>query len=285
VGGPIDVFDGKEWHMALIERLFVACLVMAQATSGMADDETASGGTKVFATPQEVFEAFREAGTKHDWRTVFLCLTPERRDDHVFETWFQCQENIDNANVAKVLKKYGVEENAFQAEYFKLYQEKHGVDLAKLEREYEKKKEQAVSAYLKKHPQTGKEAVAVPTSELAGIEEPPDDEELVRKAAIGLISDKIGFFADAANALSERSEERPAFGELKAVRIQGDKATGRADQSGNYHYEKKPGKMEIKKADPPVPMIFHFQKLRGSWLIGQQEVVDTGLPKIDAAKH
>src|SRR6476619_640482 len=74
---------------------------------GLAQNPTTQKPTpeapKNYSSPNAVFEAYREACAKGDTRTTFLCLTPELRDEEVFEAYFACNLKDDSPKVVAVL--------------------------------------------------------------------------------------------------------------------------------------------------------------------------------------
>lgn len=228
---------------------------------------------KVYPSPGAVFEAYREAREKQDYRTVFFCLTPESREPAVFEAWFAANMHLNQPKMLAVLEKFGVEEKVINAEYFKCFREKHGVDIDKLIAEHEKAHKKAPKSPEKEKTATPP-GIAVPSPFPEGRQVdpgpplPPTDQDLLRKVLLARISDKAGFFAAVENVLANR-EWDSNFSKLENLTIQGNTATGCA-HTVIFCLTAAPGKQE-KKVGSVVKEAFNFRKWKGSWLIHMGE--------------
>ncbi len=129
------------------------------------------------------------------------------------------------------------------------------------------KYKKAVADYRKSHPPKPGEEHVLPNSDEVNVgPEPKQDEALLFQAVGGLIADKPGFFEAAQNVFVKPDVAAKLLGPLTDIHIGDDAATGRTN-------------------DGAVPILQHFEKLHGSWLMGQIEVIDTGPPRIGTAKH
>jgi hypothetical protein len=241
----------------------VAAFQSAAPAEGQPVPHAAPPAPTVFATPQAVFDAYRTG----DRRTAFFCLTPEFRDSAVFEAYFACHTRPATQEVLAVLKRFGADDAAVHAEYCKRYKEKHGVDIAKVEAEYEAKMAEAFAEYVQKNKiRPGDGAVAVPESvlEKAG-PRPPQDAALARQALIDTVVDKAGFVVAVGQALGQPDGRPGQLGPLKGVQVKGDRATDQAAVTV-YHLEARPGTAE-RKVGQRVDTTFHFRKTKDGWLI------------------
>jgi hypothetical protein len=252
----------------------IAVAVLAAVSSeSRADEKPARQAQKVYASPREVFDAYREAVDKQDWRTVFLCMTPERREDEVFEAIFSCAMRPDEPEVLAVLKQYGVEEEAVNEEYLKCYQKKHGVDTTKLIAEM--KDEAAARRALQNDPEwagkTPVPAVAGSRMDSGRPSLPPNDEVLLRQVVSMLVTDKAGFVEEADKATIGKDANPPRFTKLEQLSLNRSTATGRTS-STRYHIEGLSGK-DV-KVGQTVGSTFHFRNLQGGWFIEREEATD-----------
>src|SRR5256885_1603927 len=102
-----------------------AVTAMFMASVSAEPPRAAATKARVYASPQEVYEAMCEAHARQDYRALFSCLTPEAQAIAVFETFFACNTH---RNTEAVVKKYGLDDAAISAEYDKRYYKKHGID-------------------------------------------------------------------------------------------------------------------------------------------------------------
>jgi len=84
----------------------------------MADENAARPATDVYFSPQDVFNAYRLAQSRTDWRTVFCCYTPEMKERRLLEVWQGSNFISHKPEVQAVLKKYGAEPGAIESKYF-----------------------------------------------------------------------------------------------------------------------------------------------------------------------
>lgn len=97
-------------HLRLRTLLIVSALgppILASCAN------TATESTSA-ATPADVFETYREARSKRDWRRCFSILTPEAQDGAVFEAYFSSAES-GSPEAAAVCKRY-VNEGTLKSE-------------------------------------------------------------------------------------------------------------------------------------------------------------------------
>jgi len=226
---------------------------------------------KGYSSPVAVFDAFRASRDQQDWQTILPCLTPELRDDQVFEAFFACSMQRSNPRIVAVLKKHGVDSEAILAEYHKRYKEKHGVDIAKLLAD---RKAAAEKAAPSRKPQEGTqssgEGIAVPgsSSEQLGPPRPPDDEALLRTAICAAVRNKAAFCGDVDSVITNSKRPTP-IGKLEQLRVHGDTAVGLA-KTMIYHTRSGPEE-SLQKVGQEIGLNFRFRKLNGSWLIESKE--------------
>ena len=108
----------------------VPILLFTASCASSGDDKADTGTQKRYPSPTAVFDAYREARSKRDWRKCFSCLTPEEQNNAVFESFFECAESNSKESRA-ICKKYGLDEAALNDALEKTYKAKHGVDVAK----------------------------------------------------------------------------------------------------------------------------------------------------------
>jgi hypothetical protein len=206
---------------------------------------TAAVKARAYASPQEVYDAAREAEARQDLRTMFLCLTPEAQEVTVFESLFACGTTRHVEKAEAIRKRHGVDDAALNAEYDKRFYKKHGITAAEYQARYDEKARAA-------------NAGALDPSEIP----PPNDEALVRQVVSDLVTDKPGF-CEAVSKLLGRSDQ-PGPGRLESLQIQGDAAIGRKSQT-SYHLQNVGRGME--KVWTTQLVTIRFRKVHGSWLI------------------
>jgi hypothetical protein len=64
-----------------------------------------------YSSPEAVFDAYREALGKRDWRTIYLCYTPDAQKSAIFETYFASQVHRRTKAIEGVLKKFLVDKS------------------------------------------------------------------------------------------------------------------------------------------------------------------------------
>lgn len=255
----------------LFAATFAVIGFTAPPPEGMAA-ETVQERPKVYSSPTAVFDAFRESRDKQDWQTMLSCLTPELRDDQVFEAFFGCSMQPSDPKTVAVLKKHRVGLQAIQTEYHRRYKEKHGIDIVKLLEERTaaaEKAEQSRKAQKDARPSGEAQGGAVPgSSEQLGPPLPPADEGLLRKTVCAAIRNKPAFCADVDSII--RNGERPApLGKLEQLRVQGDKADGLA-KTVIYHFASGPDN-RLQKVGQEIDLRFRFSKLNGNWFIESKD--------------
>lgn len=212
-------------------------LAICAGTCGrcLAADNPAVPAVVAFASPQAVFEVYRTAHDRKDWRTVFNCCTKDLQNKLVVEGLFSCWMQPRKPKVKKLLEQYRVQEDAITEEYYKRYKKKHGIDL---------------EAELQRDP---KETPQEPR---------PLDDDLMNEIIADAIRDKSGFFVAYSTAL-QNNEWQPRFDKLQNVSIQADVATG----SANCHTFSVTnlGAGEIERVPEVSEMEFSFRKVGTSW--------------------
>jgi hypothetical protein len=193
----------------------------------------------------------REAHARRDTRVIFYCLTPEAREIAVFDLFFACHTH---RNTQAVLKRFGLDDGALNAEYERRYSKKHGVDMAT----WRAKHDQAMKKALEKA--NAADTIEVDTSDVPA--PPPSDEVLTRQVVSDLVTDKPGF-CEAVEKLIGRSDQ-PGPGRLVSLRIQGDTAVGHRNVT-SYHL-RNVGRGDEKVWTTQLTAIC-FRKVQGSWLI------------------
>jgi hypothetical protein len=221
---------------------------------------------KNYASPNAVFDVYRNAIAKRDTRAEMLCLTAEMRADLAFHTLAGCAD-VESPQIDAVLRKHNANQGIIDAEYYKEYQAKHGVDLRKQQAEYEARLAKAWEEYDRKQ---GKQSSGgpVPSAVLqqAGPPPPPplSDERLIRKIVDEKIINKVEFVVDVRNALQRSENEVLHYSVLKNVSVQGDTAFGMTTVSiHDYGGAGKAGKNVI----DTVEYTFDFRKTSDGWLI------------------
>src|SRR5438093_1087760 len=70
--------------------LVLLLIPMASCTRQHESQPSAGHSDGTYATPAAVFDAYREATRKREWRNCFDCLTPETQKNMMCELVFQC---------------------------------------------------------------------------------------------------------------------------------------------------------------------------------------------------
>jgi hypothetical protein len=196
-----------------------------------------------YQTPTAVFDAYREARGKRNYRKVFSCLTSESQNDAIFEAFFTCME----AQGADAIKGRGPEAKGIGRLVGRF------LDARTLHDDCEKQ-------YKKKHSIDSAKPL------------PPDarDDQLWRDVVVSHIKDKAGFYEAVVKHFDERAakrhEERPVepLGELQRLDVHGahgEWATGSAKLTLI------PGPGESPPVVNPIDKTFRFRKVNGGWLI------------------
>lgn len=242
---------------------FFARTLILVAFSGVwiqtrAADKAKPEAPRLYSSPDAVFNAFREASKKHDWRTAFFCLTPQAREAAVLEAFSLCNLSTRNPKIPGILKKFGAEGKVVYAEYQRRYREKYG--------EAPQEIKPAPPAFSRPPSPFPEEKDWPPF--------PPRDQDLLRKIVNGLITDKPGFY-EAVNNILEYG--RAPIGKLEDLIIQGDTATGQASKT-LYVINIGAGGRPEKELEEALKEIYCFRKLNGAWFIDKREE-DPKLPK------
>lgn len=232
---------------------FIALLLPIFLSAGAcsADD----GLPKLYPSPKAVFDAYREACARRDWRACFPLLSREGQDDAVFEAYFSLMMDPQDEQSYAVLKRYGVDETTLTRDLKREYKAKHGVEPADdkalldfLEKEYKAKH---------------------------GVDAPESRDTWSRELDLWYrdiwtdvlwrhIKDKAGFYAAAVNLALEKYPD-PPLGDLEQVAVQNDTATGRV-AFPSFHYETPPGK-KTRKVEDTIYKTFYFRKVNRGWLL------------------
>jgi hypothetical protein len=224
-------------HTAGFVAVLPPLFLMASLWASSADDSP----PKRHPSPKAVFDAWREARARRDWRTCFYLLTREVQDYAVFESYFSCAIN-DSKDTNAILKRFAVDEATLTSDLRREYKAKHGVEPAD-----DKSLQDALEKeYKAQH----------------GV--PPDSPHDVMSDILSRrIKDKAGFCESAANVLSDRPAS--PIGDLEQVVVQDDTATGHASVQG-FHHETPPGGAP-RKVEDKLDKTFRFRKVDGGWLL------------------
>jgi hypothetical protein len=185
-----------------------------------------------YASPTAVFDAYREAREKRDWRKCFSLLTLEAQNDALFESFFACGMH-DSKESRAILKKYGLDDAAVGDALRKKYKEKYGIDIDTAE---------------------GAASVA-----LLG----DSDRDLLVDVVAAHVKDRAGFFEAENNPFVEATVS--PFGDLEQLVVHDDTATGRAATS-SFHDETPPGEA-TRKVEDKIYKTFYFRRVNGGWLL------------------
>jgi hypothetical protein len=150
---------------------------------------------RVFASIEETYNTFRQAGADEDPERLWNCFTPERHAEICFELYFECMMRPNDPKIARILQSHGINSESIEASFLKKYREKHGVDWA-------------------------------PNL--------PSDYELMAQTVSDVIIDKFGFYKELTsrkNADKPKAGPDPPtspFEALKSITVNGDSAEGTA---------------------------------------------------------
>ncbi len=206
----------------MIGAVLVAA-VMLPACNKSTTTDTKSGGdkSKTYDSPQAAFDAATAAATKEDWGTFMSCLTDDSQDKFTF----------------------GVAFGAMFVKGFAGMDKEKGKDVAK-----------AIVDAIAKHGVTEAHLDQLANDRANKKLAPPEERDLVRKL-VQPINDKAGFVADMLAAMKKAGNKQSTEamgGDLKDVKVEGDKAAGTV-------VRKKGGK------DTQEPI--EFRKVDGGWKI------------------
>jgi hypothetical protein len=191
----------------------------------------------IYATPTAVFDAYREARRKREWRKCFDCLTPDSQKDQMFEIYFACGMSSSN-EVAAMCKKYIGERETFNDDYERRYKEKHGVSIEDVRAKEQTEKPRGPTA--------------------------TSDRDLIVEVLNAHIQDKAGFYEAAANLLNQGDNYEP-LGELKQLTVEGDTASGQAESMMQHLSSSGDGVEKVVRSRHDKT--FHFRQVNGGWLI------------------
>jgi hypothetical protein len=252
--------------LRVLIAVLLATVQLAVTSQCGADDAPRPEAPTGYSSPAEAFDAFRNARGKGDWRQVFRCCTPKTQDHLVFEAYFSCRMN-EGPKTSALIKAQGADEAAIDAAYNKLYQKRHGVDLAKLTAEHEAKVAAASEAYFKKQGKSktanGGALVEVPDFSAGLPPLPPRDDALYREAVISQIANHAGFYAAATNLFATDDDKQ--IGKLERITVRGDTATVTANVQSSYIMSTPDGK--DRKVTEAVPASFHLRRSKSGWLL------------------
>ena len=220
-------------------------VILVSACAADVGDKKETGNEKRYPSPKAVFEVYREARAKRDYRKCFSCLTPEAQNEAAFESFFGCAMR-KWGDVAAIVKKY-VDTARIGDAYKKKYKEKHGIDIAK-----------AVERYKND-----------PT-----LTPPPRDRQLLRDVVAAHIKDKAGFYEAVGKYSDKRAADRHEanpvcpIGDLEQLVVQGDTATGKAKVTilpRGGESPRRPGQ-PARAYEKPLK----FRRINGGWLLDSQ---------------
>ena len=168
--------------------------------------------------------------------------------------------------VAALVERYGIEQMAISAECCKRYKEKHGIDIEKIQTQYQEKRASAVAEYYRKQGIT--EPAPVPeyvTKDIVMPRLPPMEKDLDQKILFERIGDRVAFLVAAYKVLRNPDDDPKCIGQLNNVRVNGDKATGQATQR-IYNLRSTAGQPP-QKGWQDIDGPFYFIKINGGWFI------------------
>lgn len=269
---------------------------LGAAVDALAGEGPATDAPPGYASPQEAFEARRDAVARRDWRRAFASSTPEVQDAEVSLLgfgWLLVEGGMEGGpfdgpgeegrkegrvKLRATMKKYGLDAERLWAEYDKRYLASHGVDLAKIKAELRRRGRERLERRLQEHP-----------DERAEVEEhlkehpedadlfllPPDpgeepdpslpdlDDPLLIAVILALVADKAGFYEEASEIFTPRAKDESGyvdvFGNLKGVTVAGDSAKGWIRWSRSVMRN---GTRDVWK---PVRVLRKFRRLDGRW--------------------
>jgi hypothetical protein len=235
--------------------VLVPTLLVSASLARGGDDKRATGTQKRYPSPKAVFDAYREADGRRDWRQCFSLMTEDWQSDRLFECVFTLSESAGKESL-QVLKKYRLDEATFDADLKAEYKAKHGAEpddtalMTDLEKEY--KARHRIGTARSGAAQSGAE----PQPPLSAT---PRDitRDIMRDLLAMRVKDKAGFYSDTLEAIS--GWVSVSFGDLEQVAVRGDMATGRVKISMVFHHDK----MSNRHSISPV----NFKMVNGSWLI------------------
>ena len=211
---------------------------------------------QMYATPQDVFDAYRAALNKHDWRELFLCLDAESQSDAVYETFFCCCNLVDDIpKFRTLLSAHGVDEQHVRSEYEQRFRKKYKINPSKMR--------DAVQSELPACSDRGSHAIdgQEPTSWVPDIHQ-----ALMRDIVCSLIKDKLRFYVEAQQALDTPGIVPPLhYGTLQRVTTEDNVAVGYATVT-SYHLKAERGAAAKPIANHAL-VAFHFVRTGSGWLL------------------
>ncbi len=259
-----------------------------------------------YSSPQEAFQARRTAIARRNWRTSFSSMTLETQDQTVMELtdgwlwlesdletpWDRLGEAARKASIAKyraIMKKHGLELQKVEAEYNKRYRELHGVDLDKILAERRKRNLELFEARWKEHPEEREEGekllkehpelLACDPAEFQPGEKPGPDlpepnMELTAKVISSQLIDKAGLYEEAMEFLTPKVKDPKGgdsvFGDFVFGDLQGVTVSGDTAR-GWVLWTQYVGVNGVKKANKPVQVLRRFRRLNGRWYNDNRE--------------
>jgi hypothetical protein len=236
-----DFFAEEMAMHAMTSVLLVGSLVaLSYLSCETSHGETDGGEASMFRNPQEVFDAFRLAHAKRDWRTVLSCFTPRAKEDAIFEVYFNCNILLHDPRVRTLLAKHNIQPERVDAEY--------------LQRHQKKQKEERATLTQGVAPQVASQ-----------VKRP--DRELLKVIVNEQVVDADEFFESASDIIFK---ERliPEIGGLTCVSVSSNSACGDASKTV-FHLETRAGQPEQVVAQK-LEVEYAFCKVRGGWLIDRQ---------------
>lgn len=248
------------WKWSAIFALMVTVLALKGASR--AEEMPAAQVAKVYASPGEVFTAYKTAHEKRDWRSFFLCHDSQAQREAVFGAVVGCCLK-GTPELREVMKKFGLDDAALEKEYSRRHEKKHGVDFAKAIADYKTAAHLAVDPpqpqlVPKPMDKNGTEVTPAPPVQ-PQLEMPVADGELVREVTASLVTDKVGFYSSVRNLVDAEPARLPTYGPLEQLHIKGDTATGRVTWTVLINDESEPTRT--------MNLVINFRKENGGWLI------------------
>jgi hypothetical protein len=237
----------------------VAAVVIVPSASHTQDRQLPKTGDrpqKPYASPSDVFDAYRQAFERKDARAELSCWVPEIREDagRYFAitgiAYAMAPDEFDPKTRA-VLKKLGADKVV--AEYVKQFKAKYGYDPVKFQIDYEAKVKQ-IKAGLANPNELGQWREVL-------------DEGMLRTIANQLFTDKFAVVLALDDFQSYAGTTR--YGPLKNVRTLPDGATGVAVETTRAEVRDSggPGPGRQVNAASASETQFWFRKTKDGWLI------------------
>jgi hypothetical protein len=219
------------------KALVASTVVLARLSASNAGEPTDPGSQTRYESPRAVFDAFRDAGQKHDVREAFRLLTPKAQDEAVYMVSLLFPQLASKDRKA-ILSEF-VDESAAVDDYQRRYKEEHGVDLKKFDANHQ--------------------------TDDTRVRAPPRDEPLWCRALAAHAKDKAGFVEKVLKLSEKKDQPTLPYGPLEDVVTHGNTATGRAAMI-SFHFEKTPGKPP-KKVEDRIDKTCQFRRVNGGWLL------------------